>query len=137
MRTIKIISGVFGYHKPNSRAVTPKKKSDPPFEVEDKLAARLVSSGIAEYVGAVIEPALDPGGDGEKEPPAKPVYSIEQTAKELKALLDELGISYPSNITKEKLVEMLDEYYTEDIGDDENENDSEKPNLDSTDDIVL
>jgi hypothetical protein len=137
MRTIKIISGVFGYHKPNSRAVTPKKKSDPPFEVEDNLSARLVSSGIAEYVDSeqLTVNSEQSGTGGEQGADTKPVYSIEQTAKELKVLLDKLGISYPIGISKEKLVEMLDEYYAEDSA--ESETDEDEPDLVSDGDIVV
>lgn len=53
MRTIKIISGAYGYHDANGR-LRPKTIESEPFAVEDGEAARLVSGGIAKYADSVF-----------------------------------------------------------------------------------
>lgn len=50
MRTVKIVSGVFGHRPEGSKYIEPKKAGDPPFLVADELAARLVAIKVAVYV---------------------------------------------------------------------------------------
>jgi hypothetical protein len=47
MTAIKIIKGVFGYRNPKGY-LEPKTVADPPFEVSDSAAKRLVAQGVAE-----------------------------------------------------------------------------------------
>jgi len=74
---IRITNGTFGYRPPDKDgnpgvSVIPKTVQDPPFEVADKLAARLIEIGVAagvsasEFVEAVATPlaaAADTSGD--------------------------------------------------------------------------
>ncbi len=50
MKKIKIINGTYGYHPQGSKSIEPKTADDPPFEVTDEKAKKLVSRKIAEYV---------------------------------------------------------------------------------------
>ena len=50
MKNIKIIDGVYGLRKSGSSVVTRKGKTDPPFQIEDDEAKRLVALGVAAYV---------------------------------------------------------------------------------------
>ena len=47
MKTIKIIGGAYGHRKDGTGSVCVKTSSDPPFEVDDKEAKRLVGLKVA------------------------------------------------------------------------------------------
>jgi len=49
MKSIKIVRGTYGLAKENSFGVSTKSRTDPPFEVNDDEAKRLVDLGVAEY----------------------------------------------------------------------------------------
>ena len=62
MKKIKIVRGTYGMQKPNSFGVDPKSPDDPPFDIADDEAERLVELGVAKYcTGAPDEPALRDG----------------------------------------------------------------------------
>ncbi len=65
MKIIKIINTVYGHRPAGSKYIQPKRAGDPPFEVEDGEAERLVSMGVAVYVDA--EPVATPvsGDEGQ------------------------------------------------------------------------
>jgi hypothetical protein len=52
MKRIKIINGTFGHRPAGSKRLDPKGVNDPPFEIDDDKAERLVSLGVAEYADA-------------------------------------------------------------------------------------
>jgi len=95
MKTIKIISGSYGY-KGKGGIITAKKPGDAPFELEDSKADRLISLKVAEL--AVPESAPDTAEGGPDLTTPKP-----PTKKELMAKMDELGVEYDKNANWEKL----------------------------------
>ncbi|MCL2636957.1 MAG: hypothetical protein FWD48_01170 [Oscillospiraceae bacterium] len=48
-KLIKIINGTYGYKKDGTGSVLPKTPSDPPFEVSEAEAKRLIALKVAEY----------------------------------------------------------------------------------------
>lgn len=52
MKRIKIITSVYGHRPAGSKYIQTKRAGDPPFEVEDEKAARLVAKGVAVYADA-------------------------------------------------------------------------------------
>jgi len=67
MKTIRIKQGSYGLSKPNSSGVITKTRTDPPFEIEDAEAERLIELGVAEYAtGAPSQGSADKGGSGGK-----------------------------------------------------------------------
>lgn len=58
MKRIRIINTIYGHRPAGSKYVQPKRAGDPPFEVEDAEAERLVAMGVAAY--ADIEPVATP-----------------------------------------------------------------------------
>jgi len=55
MKTIKIIGGIYGYRKSGSTITTPKSRTDPPFEISDEEAVRLIEMGVAVYADEYVE----------------------------------------------------------------------------------
>jgi len=53
MRKIRIIQGTYGYRKNGKGMVEAKTRTSPPFELDEKEAARLVSAGVAKFVDEV------------------------------------------------------------------------------------
>ncbi|MEN6437026.1 MAG: hypothetical protein ABFD97_00415 [Syntrophobacter sp.] len=140
MKVIKIINGTYGHRPAGSRGIEPKQACDAPFEIEDDKAERLVSRGIAVYVGEPTAPiviaetedakgvatgqesstAPPPGGntsDTENAPKAQ--YSIDMKAVELREILEQCGLVYKVGMTKAAMVAALDEYFEEEADDDE------------------
>ena len=104
MARIKITAGVFGWNHGKYELV---KAGAPPIEVDDVLAQRLVTKGVAEYVtpSAVAEtPDLPDGVVG------IPEYSTRNTVKELQAIGEQFGITFEEGMTKAQMVEILDQY---------------------------
>ena len=91
MAKIIIINGTFGLRE--GGRITPKKAGDPPFDVPEMQAERLVALGVAKIVGGAPE-SLSTGD--------------EMTNKQIKEKLDALGISYLARATKEELLALLE-----------------------------
>lgn len=110
---------------------------DGAFSAGEATEKRLVSLGVAEYVGGnAVATSGESVSDGEtgvdipdEENTAQsvseavsdiPEYSIDSPIGELRTLAKNAGISFKANTKKDALVKMLDEYYgvgtLEDIG---------------------
>lgn len=119
---IRIISGTYGHRPvlPNGRLseyVVPTTRNDPPIDVPEDTAARLVEAGVAEYLHAE-EPALAET-PAEEEPAA--VYTTELTASALRAAMKEHGLTVRSGMTKQEMADALNgaeeppELYVQDV----------------------
>lgn len=132
MKVIKIINGTYGHRPAGSRAIEPKQACDAPFEIEDDKAERLVSLGIAAYVGEPVATigitekedakgvatANEAHNDSE-EAKTRPDYSVEMKAAELRELLEDCGLTYKVGMTKADMVAALDAYFDEAVEDGE------------------
>ena len=101
MASIKITKGVFLWNNGFVRA------GDPPIEVDEALARRLVEQkGVAEYVTPYpVEET--------SEPAAQPPYHIGMTAKELREIGAEYGLTFKQGMSKADMVSKLDEIFAE------------------------
>lgn len=98
---IKIIKGVYGYLTPEGR-VKPKTPADEPFALTAEQESRLVGLGVAEYVNA-SEPAKEP-----EAVPEEPEKALEDmTAKELRELGKEYGLTFKVGTTKALMAEAI------------------------------
>lgn len=113
---IRILAGVYG-HRENGR-VKAVKAGDPPIEVDDVNAARLINAGVAEAVEEVKpKAAAQPEPEAETdEAEAFPEYSEKMTRAQLEAIAEQVGIE-PEDIkaceTKADLIDMLDDWKAE------------------------
>jgi len=138
MSYIKIIRGTYGYKPNGSRILAPKTRNDPPFEVPEAEAKRLVELGVAAYASVqtvAIQPVVPAVVDTQK-----PEYDASTNANTLKALMKAAGLVMKVGMTKEDMVSALDEFYgvredhqDEDDGD-ENEDDEDGEDDDESDD---
>lgn len=141
MRTIRIVSGVYGHRPAGGKYVERKRAGDPPFEIEEDKAARLVALGVAEYVDAVeevpfqgvatghseenvgevvdnsteefdaLETDLEDDIIDEDETEEIPHYSTDMRMDELREILNDCGIPFKVGMSKEDIVDVLDEYF--------------------------
>lgn len=102
MVQIKILSGVFGWnHDGKYDLVHPGTC----IEVDEALARRLVEQkGVAEYAAPAVPdaPELPDGVTG------VPEYRVDMTAKELRAIGETCGLTFPERMTKAEMVAALD-----------------------------
>lgn len=139
MSLIKIINGTFGYRPAGSRSIEPKQAGDPPFDVDEKQAQRLVALGVAALVeepkivhlqpvattlsGEVGSGPSDPlpigddGAEGAEATREKPAYNTEMKANELRALMVEHGLKVKPGMSKADMVEALDTHFADDTFD--------------------
>lgn len=136
MIKIKIVKGVYG-HRANG-SVVPKNKNSEPFEVTEAKAKELVEAGIAVLANELKSEAEKPikyseslapvcnivdkskleplqeenntktDNDNNKES-NMPVYSQENTQKELLSLARNLGFDGKDSATKAQLIDFLDQ----------------------------
>ena len=122
---ISIIKGNYGYN--DGRIVRAKSPSDPPFEVSDSEAARLIGMGIAKAVDKLPvdgklsaeekKPDTDPdnsvGGNaaGDDDENDMPIYNEEMSNAELQAIAKEYGIPVPNRANKSELMAALDNFF--------------------------
>ena len=110
MARIKIKAGVFGWNRGKTYELV--KAGDPPIDVEDALATRLVGKGVAEYVTPPAEvetPDLPDGVVG------IPEYSTRNTVKELQEIAALCGITFEEGMTKAQMVEALDQFIADNV----------------------
>ena len=135
---IHIINGTYG-HRPilpdgkRSEHVVPSTRRDPPIDVDEKEAQRLVKAKVAEYVqkeavatdAAPPEPEAPngtmPSGEGDESGPGDGgnesddltddedviVYTTDMKADELRAAMRERGLPIRVGMTKAEMVEVL------------------------------
>jgi len=88
---------------------------DPPFEVDEALARRLVEEkGVAEYVTPYPVEEADETANPEEEaeePAAVPLYHIGMTAKELREIGAEYGLTFKQGMSKADMVSKMDELF--------------------------
>lgn len=114
---VKIIKGTLGYYtRKGMRMITEK---DGPVQLESELEARLVSEGVAVYVGDKKPTQANVGPEtanvGLMPPEEEPVQEAESeidynsmTYAELKALASDLGLDIKSARSKKALIEFLE-----------------------------
>lgn len=107
---IQMTAGVFGLAVKNgtSKTIKPMDKNSGPFEADPEQEARLVSLGLAVYVGGT-----EPMEEAAEQPDADniPMYDIGMTAKALRELGKEHGLSFPATMSKAEMVAELDELF--------------------------
>lgn len=107
MAVIKIKAGVFGWNHGQSYDLI--KAGDPPIEVDDALARRLVDRGVAEYVAPSAE--IHPDASELQDEPAGKAYHIGMTAKELREIGAEYGLTFKQGMSKAEMVAKMDELF--------------------------
>ena len=122
---ISIIRGNYGYN--DGRIVRAKSPSDPPFEVSDAEAARLIGMGVAKAVEKTIlskptkakddepveknEESSRESEDYEDDEDETPEYSEMSSNAELQAIAKEYGIPVSNRANKSELLSALDKYF--------------------------
>ena len=111
---IRIVKGTFGYF--DGRRVVPVTFADGPQSYDPELESRLVSEGVAEYVGGA--PAAGPAPEPEPTPVPEPEPEADEagcapalddmTRAELADLAESYGIR-PGKLTKAKLIAAIEE----------------------------
>lgn len=108
---IKMICGVYGHYVDGQ--VIARNKNSEPFEIAPEREAELVALGYAEYVDFV--PSDMPIGFDEVPPDegeaAEPSYSIDTSAKELREIGKEHGLSFKVGMSKSEMVAALDAHF--------------------------
>lgn len=133
MKKIVITGGRYGYISP-SGAYSVKTVDSPPFEVEDKEAARLVKLGVAKIHGESGKRAENEGvtptkgstpADNENahsgENEGAPAYDMNTPVNELREIGKSVGISFKVGTKKEDMVAALNEYFSADNDEDDDE----------------
>lgn len=95
MATIKIIAGTFGWNHGTYDLV---KAGDPPIEVDDALAKRLVEMGVAEYVTPIHEDIQR----AEAEPALE-----DMSVHALRKLGKQYGLNFSTKMTRAEMVEAI------------------------------
>lgn len=135
MTKIRITGGRYGYISPVG-IHSVKTPSDPPFDVEDSEAERLVKLGVAEINGergnapekgssakckadthTVNKEPLNDEEEGSFE------YDENTSAKELREIGKRIGISFPVGTTKADMIAALDAYVNNSDDDDDSGDD--------------
>lgn len=142
MKQVKITDGVYGHNV--GGCIVPMTVNDPPFEVSDNAANRIVHLGVGvvldevaveDTAGAVATPVEDetapiPCDDLDEEATAlecddigddivddeAPLYSSENTLAELRETATLLGIEVSTRWSKATLIAKLDEYFSDGDG---------------------
>lgn len=112
MVRIRITAGVFGWNRGQSYDLV--KAGDPPIEVDEALAQRLVTKGVAEYVTPSTQPDEEPAAEPTAEPdeePAGKAYHIGMTAKELREIGESYGLTFKQGMSKADMVAKMDELF--------------------------
>lgn len=114
---IKIVRGVYGFKDENG-IIRPKTAADEPFELLAEQEERLVSLGVAEYVGG-IEDEQGPIGFDEIPPEdfveddaeaMEEIIDLETlSGKELRELGKDYGLTFKANAKKAEMIEAITE----------------------------
>jgi len=100
MQTIKIIRGTYGFKQNASASICPKTVNDPPFEVDEKEAERLVELGVA----IIVE-----SEDGDDKP-----YSKKMKLEELRKVAEDYGVENVEKLTtKDMAIAAIEEVLNE------------------------
>lgn len=131
MKKIVITGGRYGYISP-SGVYSVKTTESAPFEVDDKEAARLVKLGVAKILGERENRVenegktpdkgstpIDEGNANSGENEGVPVYALNSSVNELRAIAKGVGITFKVGTKKEDMVAALDDYFSADNDEDE------------------
>lgn len=123
---IHIINGTYGHYE--GEWLKPKSRTDPPFEVDDAEAERLVALGVAEIVNVAPSvpasetarseegsntPAPEKAAESRKKASATPEYSEANTVKELTAICEQYGVELTGKPNKKAIIEALDLFFSD------------------------
>ena len=103
---IRIVKGVYGYLDKDG-IVRPKTEADAPFELLPEQEARLVLLGVAQYVGNV-NPAPVPE-ESVAETPTGERLLTDMSAKELRELGKDYGLTFKVGISKAEMVKAIED----------------------------
>lgn len=103
---IRIVRGVYGYLDKDG-IVRPKTEADAPFELTPEQEERLVRLGVAQYVGAV-KSAQEPE-ESEAQVPTGERLLTDMSAKELRELGKDYGLTFKVGISKAEMVQAIEE----------------------------
>ncbi|MDR1299280.1 MAG: hypothetical protein LBJ84_03400 [Oscillospiraceae bacterium] len=108
MRSVRVISGTYGWADPDTGRRTAKTLNDAPFDETDVKAARFVKAGVLAY-------AEYEGGEGAGQAAAKKPFSPDMKFAALKAVAAEaLGLDAPAFGTKkDELLALMDARWAE------------------------
>lgn len=109
MAQIKIIAGTFGWK--HGTAYDLVKAGDPPIEVGDNLAFRLVDKGVAVYAAPFVEETtgLPEGVTG------IPEYNAEMKGEELRKIGEMCGLNFKKGMSKADMIAALDKHIEENM----------------------
>jgi len=104
MKMIKIICGTYGFRSGNG-ILSPKTPRDPPFEVDDTEAKRLVALKVAEYADD-----FDDEGEGDFDPGELPYYDESMSLKKLREIAEAYGVENASKLkSKDAAIKAIEE----------------------------
>ena len=141
---VRITSGGYGLKKDENRMQLILRGEI--VDVPDEEAALLIEQGAAVAVTADSWAGEKPESDGEVSTSASPennedgqesaegtAYSMDNTAAELKAIMEAEGLKIRSGMTKQEMIDALDEHF----GSDEEAGDDEQPPDLNTEDLIV
>lgn len=113
---IQIVRGVYGYLDKDG-IVRPKTEADAPFTLTPEQEERLVRLGVAQYVGSVKEaPEAQPDDivnsapeeeETAEETPTDGLSLADLSAKELREIGKEYGLTFKVGMTKDDMVKAI------------------------------
>lgn len=132
---IKIIRGVYGYLDKEG-IVRPKTEEDAPFSLSADQEARLVRLGVAVYVGDTTEAPAEPDLEDisvdievEDAPEERPLS--EYSAKELREIGKDYGLTFKVGISKAEMIKAIEDAEAALDADAEDEDDEPAPVFDA------
>ncbi len=139
MAFVRIISGSYGLK--TGGIVRARTRRDPPFELNDREAERLISLGVAEITGSTLKTPVSTEKAGNNVisptapeiPPVAPVSAVVEDVEdipeddegeipeygdstpvnELKNIAKEYGVPLKSGASKDQIIKALDDYFSE------------------------
>lgn len=126
MKKIRIISGTYGL-RGNGYTVIRKTPEDPPFDVSDDEAIRLVKLKVAKIIEEqpkpqFEEPVTDPADSEDQEEQiteALPTYDASMKLAELKEVAAAYGVDASKAKSKAEVIAMIEAAQAEDLPDEE------------------
>lgn len=104
---VRIINGTYGHKKPESSGVIPISAGDPPIELDDEKARRLISIGVAESAEVDTVSGVEP--EGEPSDTERIDELMELKMDQLREKAAELGIETPFGVKKGELAAAIAE----------------------------
>ena len=106
MVKIKITRGTYGFKQDGGGSIYPKTVKDPPFEVDEKEAERLIALGVAARVDDDEDTDDGDEDDGKSNPP----YDKSMSLKDLQRIAGEYGVKNAEKLTtKDRVITAIEE----------------------------